>query len=159
MSGQDQVRPTGDPQVGPWVHARCDQLVDFAFENDGVDHHAVAHEVQRVGAEDTGGDGVEDVLLAVEDERVPGVGTALEAGDDVILWRQNVHDFPLPFIAPLEAEQNINFHCEIVSPPERRLGLQNWDIISELNPAGGEDLEAAEFCFLESGRDASGTNQ
>ena len=125
MGGQDEVRPAGEAQVRSGVDAGRQQLVDFTFENDGIDDHAVAHEVQRVGAEDAGGDGVEDVLLAVEDERVPGVGTALEASDDIVLWRQDVHDFSLPFIAPLEAEQNINFHCEIVIPPERRLGLQN----------------------------------
>jgi hypothetical protein len=38
-----------------------------------------------------------------EFQRMPGIGTALEPGDYVVVGRKDINDFPFAFIAPLEA--------------------------------------------------------
>ena len=51
------------------------------------------------------------VLDAVKFQRMARVGAPLETGDHVVLGGEHVHDFAFAFVAPLEAEQDVNFHA------------------------------------------------
>ena len=70
------------------------------IEHDAVADHRklVAHHARRQQRKLVG--------HAVDDERVAGVMTALEANDDVRLLRQPVDDLALAFVAPLRADHH-----------------------------------------------------
>ncbi len=44
-------------------------------------------------------------------DRVPSVGTALEAGDDIVLLCKDIHYLALALVSPLEAEDDVYFCC------------------------------------------------
>jgi hypothetical protein len=50
------------------------------------------------------------VFLAVKNQRVSGVRTALKTCDDVVLRGEDVDNFAFSFIAPLEAQEHIYLH-------------------------------------------------
>ena len=114
MSWQDQVRLAADGEVRGDVHAQVHQRVDFFLEDEGVDDHTVADDVEGVFSEHATGNGVQHVLDAIKLQGVSGIGSALESGDHVVLRGEHVHDFAFAFVAPLEAEQDINFHASQV---------------------------------------------
>ena len=58
MGGKDEVGLSADRQTSSHVHPEVHKGVDFLLENDWVNHHAVAHHIQGVWAEDATGDGV-----------------------------------------------------------------------------------------------------
>ena len=110
VGGRDEVGAAADVEIGPRVHTGFEELGDFALEDDRIDDDAIADDVLGAFAEHAARDGMKDVLLAVKNQRVPGVGSALEARDDVVLRGQDIHDFPFSFVAPLEAQKHINLH-------------------------------------------------
>ena len=57
-------------------------------------------------AQDAGGDEVQDVFRAADDDGVAGVVAALGADDDVGLLGEDVDDLAFAFVAPLGADQN-----------------------------------------------------
>ena len=130
---KDEMRLATDGQTRGHVHAQRHQRVNLFFENDWVDDHAVAHHVQRVGAEHPARDGVQHVLDAIKFQRVARVGASLETGDHVILGGEYVHDFSFAFVAPLEAEQDVNFHAS------QRLWQALW--LGRLGPLAGVDVQ------------------
>ena len=107
----DQVRVGGDAQAAQ-VDPPAAQLVDLLREHDRVDHHAVPDRAQLAGVEDPRRDQVELEGLAVADDRVAGVVAALEADDEVGLLGEQVHDLPLPLVAPLGADDDHSWHGE-----------------------------------------------
>ena len=79
------------------------QTGDLFGEDDRVDHHAVADDVDRAVPENARGNRVQHVLLALEVEGVPCVRAALEPGDHPVGGSEHVHDFPFSLVAPLQA--------------------------------------------------------
>ena len=75
-----------------------------------VDHHAVAHHIDRLFVENARGDGVQYVFYPAEFQRVSGVGAALETGDDVVAGREHVTIFSFAFVSPLETQKKIDCH-------------------------------------------------
>ena len=75
----------------------------------GVDHDTVADHVHGILAEDAGRDGMKHEALAVEDQRVAGVGAALEAGDHLVVRGQYIYYLAFALVAPLEPEHDIDF--------------------------------------------------
>lgn len=74
MIGGDHVGVPGDQQtVGPEPEARGREIVEFTAKNLRIDDDAVADQVQGAGMQDAARHEVENHLLAVDDERVPGV--------------------------------------------------------------------------------------
>ena len=71
---------------------------------DRVHHHAVADDATFARAQDAGGDEVEDVFLAADQDGMPGVVAALGADNDVRLVGQDIDDFAFAFVAPLGAD-------------------------------------------------------
>ena len=111
MGGHDEVCLLGDVES-------LAQGVSAAFEVDGFVHEEVggeddssADDVDFVALEDAGGDGAEDVFLSFELEGVSCVGASLEACDDVVVGGEHIDYFSFSFVAPLEAEEYINFVC------------------------------------------------
>ena len=47
------------------------------------------------------------MFLTVELKSVAGVGTALEAGHDVVAGREHVHYLAFSLVAPLQAEKHV----------------------------------------------------
>ncbi len=85
--------------------------MDLFHQSNGVDHDPVTDDALSVWVEDPGRDQVQDILLAVEDDGVSGIGTALIARHDVGLLREHVNDLAFPFIAPLGANDDAYAHC------------------------------------------------
>ena len=104
---QDQRDVLGDAQV---FRADGDalalQLGDFVEEGLRIEHHAVADHGKLGGAQDARRQQRQLVGFAVDDERMAGIVTALEAHDDIGLLRQPVDDLALPFVAPLGADDD-----------------------------------------------------
>ena len=60
--------------------------------------------------EDAGGNEMENEMLPVHHDGVPGVGAPLVADDHIRPASEKVHDLPLAFIAPLAADNRENAH-------------------------------------------------
>lgn len=76
---------------------------DFLAKADGVEDDAVADDVLLTRPENAGGDEMEDVFFAFDDDSVSCVGAALAANDKIGIFGEQVDDFSFSFIAPLEA--------------------------------------------------------
>ncbi|MBB5883490.1 hypothetical protein GGR71_000516 [Xanthomonas sp. F1] len=100
----DQRRGRRDLQARTHFHAGGLQLLDLLAQRGRGDHHAVADQAQRVGAQDAGRDQVQDGLLAVDDEGVAGIVAALETHDGADFLGEQIDDLALAFIAPLGTE-------------------------------------------------------
>ena len=111
VRGQNEMGLSADGKVGGNVHPKGHQGIDFLLENDGIDHHSVAHHIEGVGTKHPAGDGVEHVLDAVKFQGVARIGSALKPRNDVVIGGQDIDNFAFAFVAPLEAKQHINFHA------------------------------------------------
>jgi hypothetical protein len=101
--GHDQVGIGGDLQVAD-IDPAPTQPVDLAEQDARVEHHPVADCAGLLGIEDPRGDQVELELLAVADDRVPGVVAALKAHDHLGALGKQVGDLALALVAPLRAD-------------------------------------------------------
>ena len=79
-----------------------------------VNHHAVANQIQLTLTKNATWDGVQHMFSTIKLEGVTSIRPALKAGNDVVLGRQYIHDFPLPLVSPLETKQYVNFHVSCV---------------------------------------------
>jgi hypothetical protein len=93
------------------------QPVDLREEHLRVDHHAVADDAPLPRMEDARGDEVEDELLALDDEGVPGVVASRRANDRVGEFGIDVDDLALAS-SPHWAPTTIRFST--AGPPSRR---------------------------------------
>ena len=98
---QDQVGFFRDLEFAAYVDAIGFQVFDLFGQDHRIDDHAVTDDVDRSRAEDSGGNGMQDVFFTFEVQRMTGVGSALESCDYLVIRRQYVHDFAFAFIAPL----------------------------------------------------------
>ena len=85
------------------VHAPPGEHVDFVDEYPGVDNHSVADDRCHMLVEHPAGNELECERLAVDDQRVTGVVTALVAHDVLAFLGDYVDDTAFAFIAPLGA--------------------------------------------------------
>ena len=92
------------------VHTSLAECLSFLHEEYRIKHHTVADEVGFFVLEDAGGDGAEHIFLAVELQSVTGIGPSLETCHNVVARSEHIHNFTFTLVAPLEAEQNVNFH-------------------------------------------------
>lgn len=104
MEGEDEVRTVGDEELlGIDGDALAFEGGDFLAKADGVEDDAIANHVLLAWPENAGGDEVEDVFLALDDDGVPCVCAPLAADDQVGIFGEQVYDFAFSFISPLEA--------------------------------------------------------
>ena len=85
----------------------------------GIEDDSGGDDGHDFGMQDAGGQQRQLVGVAVEDDRVPGVVAALIADDDVVLVGQQIDDFPLGFVTPLQTDHRGGGH-EIASSVFRR---------------------------------------
>ena len=117
MQRQDEGRVLGDHQVlRADRHPLPPQLLDLAEERPGVEHHPVADDAELARPHDARGKERELVDRAVDDEGVPGVVAALEAGDHVGALGEPVDDLALALVAPLGAHDHHVAHLKAPFP-------------------------------------------
>ena len=78
------------------------QTFCFFEEHFGVERDTVANDAGLVRVQDSGRYQVEDETLAVEYDRVPGVGTTRETNNQIELSSKGVDDFALTLVTPLQ---------------------------------------------------------
>jgi hypothetical protein len=106
MVRQDHVRAFADEELAVLQEPLRLTVADLLEEGLGVDDHAVAEDAALAGVEHARRDQVRDQLLAADDERVPGVGTAAVAHDRVGALGEDVDDLALSFVAPLGSDHD-----------------------------------------------------
>ncbi len=101
---ENQMGLAGDTQAAVEIHAIGFKSLGLAAEKHRVEHDSVANEVEGIasGGENTRRNGAQHMLAAVELQRVPCIGAALETGYKVVLGSEHVHYLTFSFIAPLE---------------------------------------------------------
>ena len=100
---KDEVGPVGHDEVLVDLDAAFHEAVDLALESPGVDYHAVAHDAEDSRVQDSRGHEMQDELLVGDPHRVPRVVTAVVAGHDLDVLREEVDDLSFAFVAPLGA--------------------------------------------------------
>ena len=101
---QDEVRLVADDDPIGDVDPALRQLIDFGEERPRVDDDAVADHADDAWMEDAGRYQPQDELRPAEVDGVAGVVTALIPRDDVEMWREQIDDLALAFVAPLGAQ-------------------------------------------------------
>ena len=81
----------------------------------GIEDQAVPEDAELPGIEHARGEQMKDDLLTVRDNRMPRVGAALIADEDVYVGPHRIDDLALPLVAPLSADEQIDliFRAEI----------------------------------------------
>ena len=106
----DGMRPVADKQPPAHVVALRLEGVDLLQQLQRIGDHAIADEARPAGMQNAGGDQVQHMLAAADDDGVAGVAAALVAHDQVGLRGQHVDDLAFAFIAPLGANENGGGH-------------------------------------------------
>ena len=94
----------------PTATPRLRQAVDLAQQAGGIQHHAGGDDALHLGPEDAAGHQRELEGLAVADDGMAGVGPALVADDDIVLFGQQVDDLAFGLVAPLKSDHASHWH-------------------------------------------------
>ena len=103
----------GDPYFRLDIHPQLLQLAGLLGESHRVEHHSVADDIDGVFAKNTGRYRPQYVYLIAEMEGVSGIRPSLESSDHAVIRCEDIDDFSFSFVAPLQAENYIDFHAEI----------------------------------------------
>src|SRR5690606_3415198 len=143
MSGHYQVRLQRDEK--PFTHLSDinPQALNLMPENNRINHQAVADDVDLVIMKDPRGNKMQHVLHPMKLNRVTGIRTALETGNNIIIRGQDVNYLTLSLIPPLEPQQNVNIHCT-----KNSLIRQNRSEVTKKNGATGHS-SASLFLYAE----------
>jgi hypothetical protein len=110
VPGKDHVSPIAQHQVAVDLHAAGDEAVDLLQDAGRIDHHATGDHALHLGAENAAGNERQLVGLPAGDHGVAGVAAALVADDDFVLIGQQVDEFSLGFVSPLQPNDTGNAH-------------------------------------------------
>ena len=103
MEGHGDGRAVGDLQVlGADLNTLLGQGGNFLLEVLGVDDHAAAHNADNVGAQNAGGNQVQDEFAALVLDGVACIVAALIARNNVIVLAEQVDHAALALIAPVD---------------------------------------------------------
>src|SRR5439155_14233637 len=105
----DKVGVAGEADDGG-VDTAGFELVEFPDQHLRVDHAAAADH-RRFARDDTARRLPDLVRLAVDDDRVPGIGPALVAADHIRALREQVDDLALALVPPLRADDDGRRHA------------------------------------------------
>lgn len=100
----DQVSSVADSQVAGDINTASREGGDFIQQRGRVQDHPTGDDVHHIGVENTAGNMVELVGLVTHDDRMARVGSALIAHHDFLLRGEQVDQFSLGFIAPLQTD-------------------------------------------------------
>ena len=94
------------------VHANAARLQSVDLPNDAgrVERHSAGDNAGDVVAENAAGNEGELPGLAVGDDGVAGVGAALVADDDRMIFGENIDEFAFGFVAPLQTDNTCAGH-------------------------------------------------
>jgi hypothetical protein len=73
-----------------------------------VDDHSVPDQTSSVFVKDPGWEQMKCKLLPINDNRMPGIRSALASSNDVVLLRQDIDEFSFSFVTPLASEHDAN---------------------------------------------------
>ena len=105
----DEVCVPGDEDEAVRAEPARFELVDLRNQDSGVDD-AARPDRADLAADDSRRDLPDLVRLLAHDDRVPGVGAALVAADEVGVPREQVDDLAFPLVAPLRADDHGRGH-------------------------------------------------
>ena len=98
------------------------EKIDLLHQRLGIDHHAVPDDALLARVQDAARDEVEHRLHAADHQRVPGVRPSLVTHHHVGPGGEEVDDLPLPFVAPLRADDHHVGHGDVPITGARRGG-------------------------------------
>ena len=84
VGGQDQMGFFGDHYPLPYRNAHGFDFHAFFPEDDRIDYHSVADDINGVFSEYSRRDRMQNEFFAFEMKGMPGIGASLETGDDRI---------------------------------------------------------------------------
>lgn len=99
----------GHPYTFSYGYSLLLQFGAFLLEDDGVKYHSVAYKVVSAFPENARRYGMKHESFSAVLDRVPGIGTALEAGYYIVLSGKNIHYLAFAFVSPLESEDYVYF--------------------------------------------------
>ena len=100
---ENHVRVVADHEVRTDGDADRTQLVHFFDESRRVNDDAVTDHRLHVRLQHAGRQQRKGELAVAPNDGVPRVGSAIESHDEIVLIAEQIDDFPLGFVAPLEA--------------------------------------------------------
>lgn len=110
MPWEDDVSAFADKEILLNFDARLAKRVDFLQDSGGIDHDAACDDGLHVAAKNAARNERKLVLLAVENNGMTCVRTALIAHDNVVLRRQKIDDLTLRFVSPLQTNYASSGH-------------------------------------------------
>ena len=103
---QDQRAGLAHAQALDYLHAVLRKLVNFLEQRIHRQHHAVADKAHHAVAQYARGNQVQYRLLAVDDERMPGVVSALKTHHRMRAIGEQIDNFSLALVTPLGADDD-----------------------------------------------------
>ena len=101
---EDEVGPVADSKAVGDIEAASSQRVNFRQERSWIDDHARADDRLDVLVKDPCRKQVEGEFLAINPDRMAGVGSTIESNDAIKSGAKKVHHLPFSFIAPPQAK-------------------------------------------------------
>ena len=95
-----------DEQAVIHLHAVVTQSGDFFEKCDGIEDYTVADYAAASGAQHATRDQLQDKLLAVDDDCVPGIVASRVARHNGKILRQDIDDLAFAFVTPLGADDD-----------------------------------------------------
>ena len=114
MGGHDEMGLLGDMQALLEFMAAGLESLGFLHEQVGSQDDTITDDIRFSALEDARGNGAKHVLLALELQRMTGIGTALKTSHHIILRGEHINYLTFSFVAPLQTQQDIYFsliHC------------------------------------------------
>ena len=105
MIRHDQMGLVTDPQIRRRHRdpARS-QFIDLPEQHRGVQHHPISDDVHLPDPEDPHRQKMSRIFFRSDANGMSRVGPAAISHDDIRPFRQEIDDFPLPLIAPLQPD-------------------------------------------------------
>ena len=94
------------------VGIKLGQLIEHGRN---VDDDTVAENVHASWVENTAGEQMEGILVAVGDDGMAGVGTTIESSADIVVLGKDVDKLALTLVTPLGAKNDAEAGVEAVS--------------------------------------------
>ena len=103
MRWKDQVGLSADEQILRRIHPAFPQTGDFLHQDKGVNDDTIPDQVHCLRAKNTRRNQVQNMLASLEMEGMPRIGTSLEAGNNIVMGGEHIHNLSLTFVSPLKA--------------------------------------------------------
>ena len=114
VGGHDEMGLLGDMQALLQFMAAGLERLGFLHEQVGSQYDTITDDIYLTTLEDARGNGAKHILLALELQRMTGIGTALKTSHHIILRGEHINYLTFSFVAPLQTQQDIYFsliHC------------------------------------------------